>query len=399
VNKKFGLGLLALLIVGVVAGALAVQRNTELQQHASLFNDLNTAGEIDKTNNPDGTMGPATWEGNFSNTLPAVYLGSLNFQVTDPEQGKRPTDFPTPSPFPGHATPTPSATITTASCYFSPESLKLNEGQTGSTTVYSTIKNVATNNKHVTACLTVDSAAPSYLFDTAIDYGNYPRVLTVNASHVYIVNLYLKDPKYGDQSCTGTVVGSCTMRTHEAEKSNNGPQTVTALTLVVTKVEVHLARLGVPGAKNQVTPTPHVTGKPSGTPGPRSDNDTDKNDNQSVNKWEVLNIGGTQTVDLVQLAKTKAFASLGLTKLANGFYTEVRLYIKNATATLANGTKVDLTIPGKANIVRVVGPFTIDSSKTTTLSMDFDAQNSVIKAGSKYLLKPVVAKFNQTNQQ
>jgi len=308
VNKKFALGVLVLLVVGVVAGALAVRQNTELQQHASLFNDLNTAGEIDKTNNPDGTMGPATWERNFSNTLPAAYLGSLNFQVTDPEQGKR-----------------PSVTITT----------------------------VALPTAHATPTLTV---VPTHTEDTE------------------------------NHKPSGTP---------GADNNPGGPQAVTALTLVVTKVEVHLARLGVPGAKNQITPT-HVTGKPSSTPGPRNDNG---NDNQNVDKWETLNIGGTQTVDLVQLAKTKAFASLGLTKLANGFYTEVRLYIKTATATLTNGTKVDLTIPGKANIVRVVEPFTIDSSKTTTLSMDFDAENSVIKAGSKYLLKPVVAKFNQTNQQ
>jgi len=72
-------------------------------------------------------------------------------------------------------------------------------------------------------------------------------------------------------------------------------------------------------------------------------------------------------------------------------YTEIRLYISNPSATLTDGTKIQPIIPGKANIVRVVQPFSVTAGQNTNLTMDFDAQNSIIKAGNKYILKPVVA--------
>lgn len=291
-----------ILLVGLLATATAIKYSTNYQQHASQFNDLNSAADITDTINPDGTMGPATWEGNFSNTLPVAYLGTLDFQVTDPVQGRRPTDTPIPT-----VTSAPTHTQT--------------QGEDG-----------------------------------------HPSI------------------------------------TPQGNNNQGGPQTVTSLALTVIKAEVHLAHLGLPGTHNQNTATseaperPSVTlGKPSMTPGARKDN-------QAVNKWETLNIGAPQVIDLVQLAKTHSAPSLGLTKLANGRYTEIRLYIAAAKATLADGTKVTLTIPGRANTVRIVEPFVIDSAKKTTLTMDFDAQNSVIKAGDTYLLKPVVAHLLQQNQ-
>lgn len=153
----------------------------------------------------------------------------------------------------------------------------------------------------------------------------------------------------------------------EEGNTNQGPQAVTSLVLTVTKVEVHLAQLGIPGTKNE-----NEHGRPIGTPMPK--------DNQNIDKWETLNIGGTKTIDLMQLAKANALSSLGITNLASGRYTEVRLYFGSATAVLSDGTKVGLTIPGKANIVRVVEPFVIDSGKTTSLVMAFDAQNSALKS-------------------
>ena len=104
------------------------------------------------------------------------------------------------------------------------------------------------------------------------------------------------------------------------------------------------------------------------------------------------------TLDLVELAKTKDVAKLGITDLAEGKYTEIRLYISGATATLADGSTVDLTILGKDNIVRVVRPFTVVAGQTTTLTMDFDAQHAVIKAGDQYHLKPVVARLLEAKQ-
>ncbi|HEV2339210.1 MAG TPA: DUF4382 domain-containing protein [Patescibacteria group bacterium] len=308
-GKKAGIIIVILLIAGVVVAGIAVQRSTNYQQHASNYNDLNTAQDIISTNNPDGTMGPIDYTTNFSNTFPQVYLGTLDVHLTDPSQEHKPTDIP----------------VTTG-------------------------------------------ADPSHTLPTQVR-GNGQG----NA----------KQENQNDNITPGTA---------SENKSNvnaGGPQTVTSLILTVTKVEVHLAYVALPGEK--VTPQDQTQGKPTVSPSPKT--------NQHVDNWETLNIGGIQIVDLVQLANTKNFTSLGLTQLTGGLYTEVRLYVSKATATLADGTHVTLVIPGKANIVRIVEPFYIVSGKTTTLSLDFDAQNSVIKAGDVYLLKPVVAHFSQQNQE
>src|SRR5579883_255147 len=117
-KKLLGGFIIILLGVGLLALLTGVRQSTETRQHASsIFEDINLAGEIGKTTNADGTMGPATWQGNFSNTLPDPYLGSLNFGVTDPEQGRRPdekitiTITPSPTqkePSPTHGEPSPT---------------------------------------------------------------------------------------------------------------------------------------------------------------------------------------------------------------------------------------------------------------------------------------------------
>lgn len=307
VMKKllFVVGILVLL-GGVAAGTYLSLTRTNTQQHASGFEDLNSADQITQTNNADGTMGPLTWLGNYSNRLPAYYLGSLSFQVTDPVQGKRPTELPTQA------------------------------------------------QQHVTT----PTVVPTHP-------GGNPNVSTTPMPSV-----------------TGGASNSF------------GPQAVSSLVLSINKVEVHLAHLALPGQRDNEQPA--ITGKPSISPTPHQQT------NQDVDKWETLNLPlnpatGTVDVDLVALAKSHNFSVLGLTRLAGGRYTEIRLYVKSAKATLQNGQAVTLTIPGKANIVRVVQPFVIVSGKTTTLSMYFDAQNSVINAGGNYILKPVVARLQEEN--
>lgn len=300
-KKKATIVIAIAVVLGLPILLLATQQTTEIRQHASQFNDINSSYAITQTTNADGTMGPASSWRNYSNSFPFVYLGTLNFQVTDPEQGRPPV-------IPTHMMPT-----------------QAQQGGGG------------------------DQNAGSR-GNGNVDNGNIGM--------------------HGQPSTT------------PGNSQNNGPQTLSSLLLTVSKVEVHLAHVGIPGTKNEeVSPTPQPSGQPSGVPGL----------NQGVNKWETLSISAPQTIDLVQLAKTHNFTSLGLTKLVNGRYTEIRLYVSTASATLQNGQKVSLVIPGRENIVRVVQSFVIDSNKTTTLTMDFDAQNSVIKVGDQYLLKPVVA--------
>jgi hypothetical protein len=153
---------------------------------------------------------------------------------------------------------------------------------------------------------------------------------------------------------------------NKGNKGQHGPQDITALCLTISKVEVHIAYLGTPG----------------------------KDISQPVDKWEVLGVTNPTTIDLFNV---NAASMLGLTELAIGRYTEVRLYVSKATAKLANGQIVTLTVLGKNNIVKVNKTFTIEEGKTTNLSLVFDPSHSVIKAGDTYLLKPVVAKIQETH--
>ena len=278
--------ILALLIL---VSVVALKNKTNLKPKAAAPSNLNSSGAITSTTNADGTMGPASWYGNFSNSLPASQRGTLSFNVIDPPsenanenaKKKKPTENPASTQQP--------------------------------TQVQPTVVNNSANN----------------------------------------------------QSQSGV--------------NRGGPQDITALNLNVARVEVHLAYLGEPGSKKN----------PSGTPPPTT---TPGKHMKPESHWETLNVT-PQTVDLVKLAETKDVQKLGLTSLAIGRYTEVRLYVTNATATLGNGTVVDLTLLGKDHIVRVARSFTISSGETTKLTMDFDATRSVIKAGDKYILRPVVARF------
>jgi len=163
--------------------------------------------------------------------------------------------------------------------------------------------------------------------------------------------------------------GKNSLESTRSSQHRGGPQIVTSLNLTISKVEVHLAHLGT-------SATPKPTNQPKGY-------------------WETLNITNPTTVDLVKLANTGNIASLGLTNLATGRYTEVRLYVNTATAILTDGKQINLTLLGKDKIVRVVRSFVVTAGQTTKLTMDFDAQRSVVKAGNKYLLRPVVARLLQ----
>lgn len=227
-------------------------------------------------------------------------------------------------------------------------------------------------------------------------YDNSKNSYTRNASYAAPRFTYTKPNSqpwfWFGRKPTPTVAPTGYVQALSAEGSQSatlaGSQTVTSLEITIKKVEVHLSYVGLPGAKNEdITPTPAQ----------KQYNKLFRKTNQELDKWEVLELGNATTLDLIQLANAHSLASLGLTRLVNGRYNEMRLYIDHANAILPDGTKVALVIPGRSNIVRIVRPFAINSDKTTTLTVDFDAQNSVIKAGDSYIFKPVVAKFTNQN--
>jgi hypothetical protein len=179
------------------------------------------------------------------------------------------------------------------------------------------------------------------------------------------------------------------------QKKANESSEITSLVLTVSKVEVHLAQLNPPQNLNNL-PTgiqgivPSPNSNPKGNPGKVT----------GADKWETIEIDGeTVDIDLVELSKTNIAETLGLASLACGRYTEIRLYVTEATAFFGDTEEqVSLTIPGKSGIVRIVRPFTISPNTPSTITIDFDANRSVVKTGNSYILKPVVAKISHESK-
>ncbi len=79
---------------------------------------------------------------------------------------------------------------------------------------------------------------------------------------------------------------------------------------------------------------------------------------------------------------------LGSSDIAVGNYTQVRLDIVNVTVTL-DGQKVTATVP--SDKLKLVGAIAVEQGKKTPISLDFDAEKSIVVAGKdKVSLKPVV---------
>lgn len=156
-----------------------------------------------------------------------------------------------------------------------------------------------------------------------------------------------------------------------AASSSGVPADLVSLKITISKVEVHLA-----------TQTVEATGTAP---------DATKSANKQIDRWETLRLNQNTSVDLLALrSQGGALDSLGLTYLAAGHYTEIRLYITAASGTTSDGSVVTVDIPGKNGIVKIVKPFDTTVTGAVKLMVDFDAPKSVVKAGDKYQLLPVV---------
>jgi hypothetical protein len=96
-------------------------------------------------------------------------------------------------------------------------------------------------------------------------------------------------------------------------------------------------------------------------------------------------VAAAQIFDLIAVKDAEAF--LGSAELASGKYTQVRLHVEKAMATI-DGTEYELQVPSEK--IKLNHPFTIEPGSTTKLTLDFDAQKSIHQAGKKYMLKPTI---------
>ena len=93
-----------------------------------------------------------------------------------------------------------------------------------------------------------------------------------------------------------------------------------------------------------------------------------------------------QLFDLIELKNVKKI--IGNATLSTGRYTQIRLHINDASVTI-NGIEHNLKI--SSGTIQLISPFSINENETTTLTIDFDVQNSVFSTGSnKYMMNPTI---------
>ena len=106
--------------------------------------------------------------------------------------------------------------------------------------------------------------------------------------------------------------------------------------------------------------------------------------NEAVSGWFTV-VQGPLTFDLIKIEGVKEF--LGSKELDAGVYTQIRLNVNEAKLYIS-GQEKPLKVP--SSTIKLVNSFKIESGKTTTLTLDFDAEESVHQAGSQYIMRPTI---------
>lgn len=103
--------------------------------------------------------------------------------------------------------------------------------------------------------------------------------------------------------------------------------------------------------------------------------------------WTMI-IEESKTFELLELEGVEEI--LGAQEIEVGHYTQIRMDVESVKATI-DGKDKDVFLPsGKLKIV-VVGSFEIEAEKTTILTLDFDADKSLVFLGSGEVnFKPVI---------
>jgi hypothetical protein len=104
----------------------------------------------------------------------------------------------------------------------------------------------------------------------------------------------------------------------------------------------------------------------------------------SDDAWETV-VEGPVEFDLLKVVSKEQ--SLGTEALAPGAYTQVRLQVDRVIIT-KDGVDQEATVPSSE--LKLVRGFEVIAGETTVLTVDFDAEKSVVAAGPNLLLKPVV---------
>ena len=111
-------------------------------------------------------------------------------------------------------------------------------------------------------------------------------------------------------------------------------------------------------------------------------------------EWIELELNnGEKIFDLINLKNEGLSVLLSEVELAPGKYTQIRLFVKDASVDIEEGDNgVPVEIPSADQTgIKLIHPFEIIDGEETVLTIDFDAEKSIIKTGDgSYKLMPVI---------
>ena len=109
-----------------------------------------------------------------------------------------------------------------------------------------------------------------------------------------------------------------------------------------------------------------------------------------------------QKINLAALQGTKSEALLSGEDVDADDYDELRLIVSTAamanTIELSSGGVVELKIPsGGSSGLKIKGNFSVSDMRATSMVVDVDLRQSIIKAGPNYIMRPVLRLINGDN--
>ena len=148
------------------------------------------------------------------------------------------------------------------------------------------------------------------------------------------------------------------------------------INITVNLVKVHKEGTGIEAENETSGDDEHET------------NDTNEVEGDSEGEWiTVVDTATTYNLLDPSIQTNPAVVFQGKT-LPDGRYTQIRLNISKATLTFTNGTTVELNVPSQRYYW--VRPFDVVQGKTTTLTLDFNASESIVQADGKLMFRPSV---------
>ncbi|UCH40588.1 MAG: DUF4382 domain-containing protein [Gammaproteobacteria bacterium] len=118
--------------------------------------------------------------------------------------------------------------------------------------------------------------------------------------------------------------------------------------------------------------------------------------------WVTIPVNAAnQKINLAALQGTKSEALLSGEDVDADDYEELRLIVSTAamanTIELSSGGVVELKIPGGSSGLKINGNFSISDMRPTSMVVDIDLRQSIIKAGPNYIMRPVLRLIDGDN--